>query len=246
MGTSPDALWDGRSQKVTRARDNLFGTLGVQWGFCSEDEVQECLDLQSELSEQGKKVPRLGEILAHKGYMTPDQVRAVLDGQHRQAEGLFGEIAVRWKFCTTEQVQECLRIQEQRAEAGEKHARLGEVMYAKGYVKRHQVRAILQAQRKSIAVCSGCGKRFNVAGFEYGAKLRCASCGTVTILRQDPRQVIEPSDSQEIEVDGTVFIPKKDLPVKEEPRLEIGGYEVWAPTPRARSARPATSTRAPT
>ena len=212
---------------MARATDNVFGAVAVEWGFCSAEEIEECLNAQHELAERGEKVPRLGELLAHKGFMTPDQVRAVLDGQHRQAEGLFGEIAVRWKFCTQEQVDEALRGQKERDEAGERHARIGEILHAAGQLKKHQVRAILQAQRKKIAVCSGCGKRFNVAGYEYGAKLRCADCGTVTILRQDPREA-KRVEEDDIEVAGTVFIPKKDLPVKEEPRLAIGGYEVYS------------------
>jgi tetratricopeptide (TPR) repeat protein/predicted Ser/Thr protein kinase len=57
----------------------LFGRLVVEQGLATEAQVQECLSILSRLAEQGvTPLPRLGELLLRRGYMSPSQVEATL------------------------------------------------------------------------------------------------------------------------------------------------------------------------
>lgn len=67
-------------------RSSLFGRLALDTGLVSLDQVQECVSLQVEYEKAGKRVPRLGELLASKGYLTPDQVRDILRKQKSNGE----------------------------------------------------------------------------------------------------------------------------------------------------------------
>jgi hypothetical protein len=62
-------------------RRSLFGRIVLQTGLVSEDQIAECLALQERLRSEGKRVPRLGELMASKGFLTVDQVKALLQKQ---------------------------------------------------------------------------------------------------------------------------------------------------------------------
>ncbi|MCX7805305.1 MAG: protein kinase, partial [Planctomycetota bacterium] len=227
-------------------RDTLFGTMAVRGHFVLPEQVEECLAIQRSLEAAGKKVPRLGEILAAKGYMTPDQVRAVLEGQHSLKGGLFGEIAIRWKFCLPDAVEACLKIQREADARGERPKRLGELLVERGALRPHQVHAILQAQGKRMACCTGCSAWFNVSNARVGASFRCPRCGTTNWISASEGP--EARARHPVEVGRTVWIepiasgpPKHDLPAAEEqatgrpsptaavkPANQIGPYEVLA------------------
>ena len=66
-------------------RNSLFGALAIQTGLVSQVQIDECLLIQDAAREQGKRVPRLGELLAHKGILTPDQVKRLLRRQMEDA-----------------------------------------------------------------------------------------------------------------------------------------------------------------
>ncbi|HLF92383.1 MAG TPA: serine/threonine-protein kinase, partial [Planctomycetota bacterium] len=61
------------------SEDRRFGELVVAQGLCSREKVDECLSLIARLAAEGvTPLPRLGELLARKGYLTPTQVDATL------------------------------------------------------------------------------------------------------------------------------------------------------------------------
>lgn len=62
-------------------RNSIFGTLVLQTGLVSEDQIKECLKLQQQYTAKGKTPPRLGELMASKGYLTVDQVKELLKKQ---------------------------------------------------------------------------------------------------------------------------------------------------------------------
>ena len=62
-------------------RSSLFGRLALETKLITLDQIQECLNLQIEYEKSGKKKPRLGELMAAKGYLTIDQVRDLLQKQ---------------------------------------------------------------------------------------------------------------------------------------------------------------------
>jgi len=66
-------------------RSSLFGRLALETGKVTLEQIQDCLKLQLEYEKAGKKVPRLGEIMAAKGYLTVEQVRDILRQQRAAA-----------------------------------------------------------------------------------------------------------------------------------------------------------------
>ncbi len=217
----------------TPIKELLFGRLATAGRFITEEQIAECVELQERYRAKGGPAPRLGEILAMKGYMSPDQVRAVLDGQHNRREGLFGEIAVRWRFAERESLEKALELQREMDAAGKHRSRIGEILVGRGELQPHQVRAILDAQGKRIVHCSGCSARFNVAHFRGGARVKCPKCGATTVMGEGERHV---TDESPLDVVNTIWLSKEEeertaglgeeSDTAAQRALEIGGYEM--------------------
>ncbi len=94
----------------------------------------------------------------------------------RPFEHLFGQIAVRQGFATAGQVEECLAAQKLRSPGPGN--RIGEIMYAKGYLKREHIRAVLTEQQKLA------GKKVPVFGpYELLKKLGQGGMGAVFMAK---------------------------------------------------------------
>lgn len=59
--------------------DNLFGKVAIRLGFCTEEQLAECLALQEQLPRE--RFMRLGDIMVIKGYLTVEQVRKIAETQ---------------------------------------------------------------------------------------------------------------------------------------------------------------------
>src|SRR5215831_20790452 len=59
--------------------ESLFAQLVVEQGLATAEHVRECLDLISRLNaEHVTPIPKLGELLVRKGYLSPQQLEATL------------------------------------------------------------------------------------------------------------------------------------------------------------------------
>jgi hypothetical protein len=63
----------------TKRDDGMFGRIVLKLGFASEEQVHDAVRIQAKIEED--IFLRLGEIMVKKGYLTNDQVHAVLDYQ---------------------------------------------------------------------------------------------------------------------------------------------------------------------
>ncbi len=61
-----------------RAEDLQFAELVVTQGLCSKEKVDECLSFIARLAAEGVTPPRLGELLARRGYLSSSHVEATL------------------------------------------------------------------------------------------------------------------------------------------------------------------------
>ncbi|MDQ7779749.1 MAG: serine/threonine-protein kinase, partial [Planctomycetota bacterium] len=61
---------------------------------------------------------------------------------------LFGKLAVSTRFITQEQLDECVRVQQEYEQRGEKPPKLGEVLEQKGYLTRRQIQSILESAQQ--------------------------------------------------------------------------------------------------
>ena len=57
----------------------LFGEVAIEKGLLSEAQIYEALTVQERLRNSGKQVPLLGQVLVELGYLTPEQVQAVIE-----------------------------------------------------------------------------------------------------------------------------------------------------------------------
>lgn len=69
-----------RAQHIREKRDdNLFGKLVLRFGYADEDEINECMRIQEKVEQE--LFMRLGEIMVRKGYLSTEQVEAILEYQ---------------------------------------------------------------------------------------------------------------------------------------------------------------------
>ncbi len=59
--------------------DNLFGKVAIRLGYCTEEQVVECLALQEQLPPD--RFMRLGDVMVIKGCLTVEQVKKTVDTQ---------------------------------------------------------------------------------------------------------------------------------------------------------------------
>ncbi|HOX07610.1 MAG TPA: serine/threonine-protein kinase [Planctomycetota bacterium] len=167
-------------------RDILFGNMAVRAGLITEAQLKECLDFQTAERAAGRTVGRLGELLASRGHLKPEQVQAILDGQASQSGGKFGEIAVRLRLCPASAVEAALKAQKASGGGGK---RLGEMLVEAGALRSHHVAAVLECQGLGLEECPGCGQAIAVAKGSSGA--RCPGCRTA--LSADAIEEAEPA-----------------------------------------------------
>jgi serine/threonine protein kinase len=172
-----------QGHSFTTVEDNLFGTLAVRYNFVLDRQVEEALEVQQSFYVAGQSAPKLGEILAQKGYMTHEQIAAVLRGQSTgSSKKRFGEIAIAHHFCSQIEVDAALKVQSDIRSFGQNQQRIGEILVARGALRPHQVTAILQNQGATEVVsCPACHTALNIAGLEPTAQVRCPSCNTVFV-----------------------------------------------------------------
>src|SRR5688572_29618777 len=99
------------------ADEILFGAIAVQEGFITPAHLEEALTRQL-----ASKPPRkIGETLVDLGRLTAPQIEIVLDIQRiniadrmeaPEAGGLFGQIAAKAGYVTADQINECVRHQQ--------------------------------------------------------------------------------------------------------------------------------------
>lgn len=158
----------------------LFGAIAVQEGLLTPAQLEEALARQ-----MASKPPRkIGELLVERGALTAAQVDIILDIQRiniadrmeaPDAGGLFGQIAVQSGFVTADQVNECVRAQQESA-AGGAPTMIGQLLLQRGYLKYDQFIEVLARQEKFALRCVGCGTHYLIEGLGQGTKFLCRKC----------------------------------------------------------------------
>jgi len=187
-----------------RTPELLFGRIALELGFITREQLAECVTIQNSMLPPRK---RIGEIMMECGYLSAEQLAEVLQvqqqnmsaygryGEARLQDSVMGRIIVRMGYATEEQVNEALRIQALREERGV-FCRLGEIMVEKEFMTVQQVIAVLKQQRKELMLCPGCGKRYNVAGYDSRRRYRCKYCG---------EELVFPAELESPQADTTIF-----------------------------------------
>ncbi|HYG75510.1 MAG TPA: protein kinase [Planctomycetota bacterium] len=198
----------GGQTSLSQIQESLFGALAVRYHFVLEHQVKEALQIQQQFQQAGQPVPRMGEILAQRGYITTEQVQAVLKGQLASGSRRFGELAIGLQFCSQADIEAALQVQQQIKACGS-HQRVGEILVARGALRPHQVHAVLKQQGKAVIACPGCTARLNVSGVSPGSTVRCPRCKTVIRppSAEDTEVAEEEAAPSNVRADMSVVMP---------------------------------------
>ena len=165
-------------------RELLFGRIAVAQGYCTQEQLDDCLKLQLQRQSPHRPAPRLGELMVEQGVLTAEQCRTVLDIQGQNAgaaappvkaakeDVLFGKVVVRERMATQAQVDECLAL---RSKPGEART-LGEILVDRGYMTPDLVKQALSHQLKRIMHCPACRLSFTVLSLSAGKAVECPRC----------------------------------------------------------------------
>ncbi len=130
----------------------MLGRMLINRGWVTPEELLGCLEMQSQLQQSGAP-KHLGEIVTQLGLVQPGRIDELLRVQYKKEvvreDMIFGQIAVRNRFITAKQLEECLSIQKGLIRDGEPSVRrLGEILLEKGYTSFHDNLAILKSQQR--------------------------------------------------------------------------------------------------
>ncbi|MCX7702785.1 MAG: protein kinase [Planctomycetota bacterium] len=187
----------------TEPQDILFGKIALHNGFVTEEQLANALRVQhSSVSPR-----RLGEVLLEMGYISSEQLQLILRSQDmrldtqdkrlkmRKRDVLFGAVAVRLGFASKGEINEAVRKQAQMREQG-KEVSLGEILVESGVLTTSQVKTVLSYQRRSIMVCQGCNRRYNVVNPIPTRQTKCPECGSLLV---EPEKLDSPKVDASIE-----------------------------------------------
>lgn len=169
----------------TAEDDFHLGRTVLERGLVAREALLECL-FQMAL-ERKTGVPRpLGVLLVSRGLLAQDDLNAILASRVTAAgavgslpEAEVGRLLVASGLISRENVEECVRLQNELRRAGKQAPPLGELVVSRGYVTEGQVLRVLAYQKKSVFRCAGCGIRVSAAPPPPGSRYRCKKCGGV-------------------------------------------------------------------
>jgi serine/threonine-protein kinase len=147
---------------AARVRDTLFGEMAVRSGLCTHTQVGECLDTQEQLRSEGKEVPKLGELLTDRKYLSREQLDALLGGKYTRQEGRFGEVAVNLSLCFSEDIARAVSQQEELKVTGKPHKRIGELLVEADALEPHHINVVLNSMGLKVEPCPSCKEIVNL------------------------------------------------------------------------------------
>ncbi len=206
-------------------KDHVFAKLVVKSRFATKAQVMECMEARNMMADGGEPSAalKLWDVMIRKGYLTQEQLGSILEGFREKSKRLFGEIAVKWNMVSGPQLDECIEIQNSMRDKGKKAPRIGQILVSKNYLKKHQVMAILEEQKKKIAKCPTCKAQFNLSRVQKGQKFKCTQCGKVLKIFDDKE-----NSPEELDAHGTM-VKEPEPSYKKEKKTsvsDVGGYKI--------------------
>lgn len=175
--------------------DIRLGLMVVERGYVTPGRVREALSVLA--ADPVRRT--LGTVLVAMGLLTDVRLVELLgemDGRSDATERAerkkrrLGALLVGRGLVPVELVDECVRLQDRaREEKRTPVPRLGEFLVERRYAAPSDIRDALATQRKSILVCYGCNRRYNVVDADPVRFSNCPECG-VELRPTHPRDSV--------------------------------------------------------
>ncbi len=165
--------------------DFFLGRHLLDHRLVSREGLLECLFQAAHERKAG--VPRpLGVVVVARGLVTEEELNRILAGRIGPSGGAglapsaeIGKLLLASGLLSQENVEECVKLQEELEAAGKPVPPLGEMVVSRGYVTEAQVMRALAYQKKAVFACPGCGLRVSAGLPPSGSRYRCKKCGGV-------------------------------------------------------------------
>src|SRR5262245_15966896 len=173
--------------------DFFLGHTVLEKRTVSREALLECLFMMAQERKAGLPRP-LGVLLVTHGHLTQEDLDAVLASRVASSgaasslsEAEVGRLLVAAGLISKENIEECVRLQEEIRKSGKVAPPLRELVVHRGYVTEGQVHRVLAYQRKVEFACASCGVKVNTLPPPPGSRYRCKKCGgTMTQLGAPP------------------------------------------------------------
>jgi hypothetical protein len=163
--------------------DFFLGRTVLEKKSVSREALLECLFQMAQERKAGLPRP-LGVLLVSHGHLAQEDLDAVLASRVASSgsvttlsEAEVGRLLVAAGLISKENIEECVKLQEEIRLSGKTAPALGELVIHRGYVTEGQVHRVLAYQRKAVFACSSCGVKVNTLPPPPGSRYRCKKCG---------------------------------------------------------------------
>ncbi len=172
--------------------DFYLGHAVLERKLVTREALLECLFLMAQERKAGQPRP-LGVLLVARGLLTQEDLDGLMasrvagaGGQGSLPEAEVGRLLVASGLISKENIEECVRLQDDLKKAGKTAPPLGELVVHRGYVTERQISRVLAYQRKLVFACSGCAVRVSAAAPPPGSRYRCRKCGGALAVVESP------------------------------------------------------------
>lgn len=163
--------------------DFFLGRTVLERKSVSREALLECLFQMAQERKAGAPRP-LGVLLVAHGHLTQEDLDGILASRVASSgsaatlsEVEVGRLLVAAGLISKENIEECVRLQEEMRASGKTAPPLGELVVHRGYVTDGQVHRVLAYQRKAVFACASCGVKVNALPPPPGSRYRCKKCG---------------------------------------------------------------------
>ena len=125
-----------------------FGTLAIEKGFVSLDQVIEALTIQARENIESRTWRPIGKILVQLGYLVDEQIKEIVEAKF---ERRFGEVAISKGLITLEQLIDAMTIQVKEEAMEGKHRLLGEILVDMCALNSPQVLGVLDEMKNKFS-----------------------------------------------------------------------------------------------
>ncbi len=216
--------------------DFHLGQTVLDRGLVAREGLLECL-FQMALDRKAGAPRPLGVLLESRGLLSQEDLNGILASRVSAAgaagtlpEAEVGRLLVASGLISKENVEECVRLQQELRRGGKQAPPLGEVVVSRGYVTEGQVLRVLAYQKKAVYRCTGCAVRVSAAPPPPGSRYRCKKCGGILEAAEEAApsggtlalRETERSEDAQIEIDRATAAYLKQKGVVRRDQLREG------------------------